>query len=685
MSEQRSRRRSRNVFVRMWQWLNSLRGRVVITIFLVAIVEASIGVALVYDAHREAARGNFLVKHYNRFQEYRHGLGEAMAANAALVAQGFNLGPAFRDGTADEAGPAISNALAQTSEPDLVLLVDRGGEPVEAEGLTTLPPAAIAQSRLVSDVLGGMTVAQEIAVINHHAYQIAAVPVRAPNRPTVGADGVSVAPTGHAPIVGAVILGVRLERYMSDYQRQSDPNEAKQHRLTLVSKTGPVIASVFGDEHLGDLGSALQEDHWESAREGEGTVEVIALTPHIYDFHRDEDVRGYDGNDYGQLGSFFLMRQRDFKADLYDQRVNKSLIWLGGFAALTLLVGFLLAWFITRRILVFVDATADLAQGRGDLTKRLEVGRRDELGLLAENLNAVFAHIHDLATKVQQAAFQVGASSAQISAASRQMLDGAQEQAVKTEGSTAAVTELSASIQQVAENATEATRVARKSGEAVSMAIERMQEIRTTVDEAAARIHDLGESGKRIGNIVEVIRQISDQTTLLALNAAIEAAHAGEHGKGFAVVADEVSGLANRVGQSARDIEDLIATIKEQTIEAVRAMEAGTGEVEEGTRLVTHTLADLQMLVQVVEDTAHAVQEQAVASDEIARNMDTVQRIAQEVLSSSEEAVDQGEHLHRLAHGLEESVKGFRIAEARDADAEPRVSEPKAKALPRGK
>ncbi len=96
-----------------------------------------------------------------------------------------------------------------------------------------------------------------------------------------------------------------------------------------------------------------------------------------------------------------------------------------------------------------------------------------------------------------------------------------------------------------------------------------------------------------------------------------------------------MSGRAKRVGESARDSEGLSATIKEQTIEAVRAMEAGTGEVEEGTRLVTHTLADLQMLVQVVEDTAHAVQEQAVASDEIARNMHTVQRIAQEVLSSS--------------------------------------------------
>src|SRR5215831_13530534 len=174
------------------------------------------------------------------------------------------------------------------------------------------------------------------------------------------------------------------------------------------------------------------------------------------------------------------------------------------------------------------------------------------------------------------------------------MLEGAKDQAIKIEGSTAAVTELSASIQQVASNAIEATKVAKQSNEAVSAAIESMNHIRATVEQAAEKMQELGESGKRIGNIVEVIRQISEQTSLLALNASIEAAHAGEQGRGFAVVADEVSSLAKRVGQSAKDIEDLIATIKDQTAEAVRSMEGGTVEVENGTSLVTGTLKNLQ-------------------------------------------------------------------------------------------
>jgi methyl-accepting chemotaxis protein len=199
----------------------------------------------------------------------------------------------------------------------------------------------------------------------------------------------------------------------------------------------------------------------------------------------------------------------------------------------------------------------------------------------------------------------------------------------------------------------------------VQTAIDGMSRIRATVDDAAEKIGAMAESGKRIGNIVEVIRQISEQTTLLALNASIEAAHAGEQGRGFAVVANEVSSLAKRVGQSAKDIEDLIGTIKDQTAEAVSSMQTGTGEVVTGTEMVNRTLGSLKRIVEVIQDTANAVQEQAVVSDEIARNMDAVQKIAAEVLASSEEAVVQGDTLHELAHGLEESVRGFRIDAAR--------------------
>jgi methyl-accepting chemotaxis protein len=317
---------------------------------------------------------------------------------------------------------------------------------------------------------------------------------------------------------------------------------------------------------------------------------------------------------------------------------------------------------ITRPIKQFIEATRQIAHGEGDLTRRLEVSSSaTEMEALAENLNAIFANLHQLASEVQGASFQVGASSAEISAASKQMLGGASDQATKIESSTAAVTELSSSIQQVAENAMQATRVAKISGDALEIGIGKLGETKILIEATGEQIAALGQSGKRIGNIVEVIRQISEQTSLLALNASIEAAHAGEQGRGFAVVADEVSSLARRVGQSAKDIEALIATITEQTAEAVVSMQAVTRTFAEHVLGAGDMRGALKQIVDVIQDTARSVTEQAVVSDEIARNMDAVQKIAHEVLASSEEAVVQGEQLHALALKLEQLVRGFRI------------------------
>jgi methyl-accepting chemotaxis protein len=196
---------------------------------------------------------------------------------------------------------------------------------------------------------------------------------------------------------------------------------------------------------------------------------------------------------------------------------------------------------------------------------------------------------------------------------------------------------------------------------------------------------ELGESSKRIGNIVEVIRQISEQTSMLALNASIEAAHAGEQGRGFAVVADEVSSLARRVGQSAKDIEALIQTVKEQTQAAIMSMDVGTREVVGGSELVTSTLTGLGMLIAVVKDTATAVHEQAVVSDEIARNMDAVRHIAGEVLHGSEESVVQSERLHELAFELEESIGGFNLDGSKVGARNLAGDSERTRALPAGK
>jgi methyl-accepting chemotaxis protein len=423
---------------------------------------------------------------------------------------------------------------------------------------------------------------------------------------------------------------------------------------------------------------------------GEDTRDVIRLKDGDYDFYSEDGFEGYKAGDAGAVGRLVITRSR---ATLVDPASKlpwlEILVGIGASVVIALGMGLL----ITRPIKQFVKQSRDLLQGDTDLTQRLVISSHDETSDLAENINQVFARLHQLATGVQSAAFQVGASSAEISAASRQMLSGLKDQTLKIESSTTAVTELSASIQTVAGNAAQATAVAEQSSTAVTSAVQRMESIRAAVADAADKMRDLGESSKRIGNIVEVIRQISEQTSMLALNASIEAAHAGEQGRGFAVVADEVSSLARRVGQSAKDIETLIQTVKEQTQAVMASMEVGTREVASGSQLVTGTLTGLGQLISVVKETAGAVHEQAVVSDDIARNMDSVRQIATEVLSGSEESVVQAERLHGLAFELEESIGGFNLDGNRLATknpARPRArppsnGDPAPRALPAGK
>ncbi|WP_428263631.1 methyl-accepting chemotaxis protein, partial [Haliangium sp.] len=541
-------------------------------------------------------------------------------------------------------------------EPDFLILFDRTGRPLWTSPASPVEAAEVSELGPTFRVRNGERFHNRVFVHRGRGYQLIGVPIRGVDVADPAAASAVEEARDRGDVVGGLLLGTDLTRYMQQYKLQSDDREQMQHRLALISD-GRVVASVVPQEQWAELAESLSQKDWRFVDDGEYRQPVVRFGGGAYDLATGP-VDGFRGLDVAPVGELFLLRSR---ANLVGRgaRIPWTEIVIG--LVLAVVIASLLAVWITRPIKRFVAQSQQILEGETDLTQRISLNSRDETQDLAENINRVFARLYELASEVQGAAFQVGASSAEISAASKQMAGGLRDQTFKIESSTAAVTELSASIQQVASNAADATQMAEKSNQSVTAAVARMQEIREAVEDAADKMRELGESSKRIGNIVEVIRQISEQTSLLALNASIEAAHAGEQGRGFAVVADEVSSLARRVGQSAKDIETLIQTIKEQTAEAVQSMQAGTREVEGGTSLVTTTLTDLTSLIAVVKDTAGAVQEQAVVSDEIARNMDAVQTIAAEMLAGSEESVAQSEQLHSLAFQLEQSVGGFNL------------------------
>ncbi|HEY0193913.1 MAG TPA: HAMP domain-containing methyl-accepting chemotaxis protein, partial [Kofleriaceae bacterium] len=583
------------------------------------------GTLVVRNETRLKSRGNYLQKQARRLDGYTDRVGRDMTVMLSLLVSDEELKKAMtaagdpRPEAAAAAQAANEAAIQHAKEMYDALSAKSGLAPdVFALFTTTNKLKFVAPAKALDDsglpAIAAVEKARAGNVFAHRAQVIDGVPYQMTALPILGDKD---------QVVGGLLIGVRLQRLFDEFADQSDDQLDNQVRPTLID--GPVIlASAWANERRAELSRAMQPDKYVRVTVGEDSRDVIRLRDGDFDFWSD-DYQGYKAGDAGPIGRLVITRSR---ATLIDPAGKMPVLELLVGIGASLLIALAMGFWITRPIKQFAEQSRGLLQGETDLTQRLVINSHDETSDLAENINQVFGRLHQLATGVQSAAFQVGASSAEISAASRQTLSGLKDQTLKIESSTTAVTELSASIQTVAGNAAQATEVAEQSSTAVTAAVERMESIRAAVADAADKMRELGESSKRIGNIVEVIRQISEQTSMLALNASIEAAHAGEQGRGFAVVADEVSSLARRVGQSAKDIETLIQTVKEQTQAVMASMDVGTREVANGSQLVTGTLTGLGRLISVVKDTAGAVHEQAVVSDEIARNMDSVRQIA---------------------------------------------------------
>ncbi|WP_420713172.1 methyl-accepting chemotaxis protein [Pseudomonas sp. zfem001] len=239
----------------------------------------------------------------------------------------------------------------------------------------------------------------------------------------------------------------------------------------------------------------------------------------------------------------------------------------------------------------------------------------------------------------------------------------------------ATVEELTVSINHVADNANEAHGLSSESGRqsaeggtVIQSTLSSMQRIADTVQGAAVQISELGQHSDQISSIVNVIKEIADQTNLLALNAAIEAARAGEQGRGFAVVADEVRLLAQRTANSTQEITEMIKKIQTGTRNAVGNMEIGVQQVSSGVEqanqagdaIVTIRQAS-ERVVGVVDQISLALREQTVASQDVARN---VERIAQMSMQNSEAVADTAStarDLQQLALSLERQVDYFKL------------------------
>lgn len=378
-----------------------------------------------------------------------------------------------------------------------------------------------------------------------------------------------------------------------------------------------------------------------------------------------------------------------FEKDLYApfEKLKNNVV---GFSTVIILIVALIAGlfaFRTTRPLGFLaERLKDIAQGEGDLTARLTINSKDELGEISHWFNIFVEKIQQVIRQVGNAAEEVASTSGQLSGSTEQsagitqqitsavnelaegsgkqthminntvqsvqqlaesvnhIAAGANEQASNVNITTQKINaiaegarELTIRTENLSKSSTENYKVAHQGGEAVNKSIESMKRIQDAVLDSSQKISQLGEQSKQIGEIIQVIDDIAEQTNLLALNAAIEAARAGEHGKGFAVVADEVRKLAERSGKATKEIADLITGIQRDTSASVKSMEIGTIEVKQGVDIVREAGSALEEIVTIVKKTNSELDEVLQSICEISESAQDVSKAAQNVAAITEE------------------------------------------------
>jgi twitching motility protein PilJ len=330
---------------------------------------------------------------------------------------------------------------------------------------------------------------------------------------------------------------------------------------------------------------------------------------------------------------------------------------------------------LQRQVIRLLDDVEGAA--RGDLTVQAEV-TADVLGAVADAFNLTIQNLRDIVQQVKVAAREVTKGATNSETFARALSTDALRQAEELAVTLNSVQVMTDSIQRVAEAAREAETVARdasaialKGGEAVENTVAGILEIRETVAETTRKVKRLAESSQEISKIVALISQIASRTNLLALNASIEAARAGEAGRGFAIVADEVRQLADKSAKSLKEIEQIVMQIQSETSSVMTAMEEGTQQVIQGTKLAEEAKRSLDNIIQVANRidtlvcsiTADTV-DQTDTSRAVAQVMQSVELTAQETSQEAQRVSGALQNLVGVSRDLIASVERFRVETA---------------------